>query len=179
MYEEYCEEFEEELFSHSGFPITPAPTVGVVAWAHVTHSMAPAARYVGRSSRRRMHGTTSGQAPTLHNPYGLLQGQRTRTQAIQLYTHYIVRRLLHRNAIKVQRELLALAGTGLRFGVVYVVCHCAPLPCHGDVLRRLLRHYYRFGIFHPLERLPPRDALRRLDEEGPEAGWTCPDEELK
>lgn len=56
------------------------------------------------------------------NPFVIGVGGRTRQQAIDEY-----RRYLWRNQ-DLMDALLELAGKNL-------VCHCAPLPCHGDVLK--------------------------------------------
>ena len=62
------------------------------------------------------------------NPFPI-EGRVTREKAIQMYEAWIRRRP---DLIAALPEL-----AGKRLG-----CHCKPLPCHGDVLVRLLAEFF-------------------------------------
>lgn len=79
--------------------------------------------YIGRSCFRYANGSIWS------NPFVIRQNGFTREQALQKYEEYV-----RRNPALIRR-LPELRGKILG-------CWCKPLPCHGDVLIKLLNEFY-------------------------------------
>jgi hypothetical protein len=88
------------------------------------HTMAPGetGEYIGRGS-------------VLGNPWPITPG-RTREQAISTYRAYL-RRSLEAEDPDIMREMMRLL-TIAQQKPLTLVCFCAPLPCHGEVIREAL-----------------------------------------
>ena len=76
------------------------------------------------SARELSFGVYVGRPTKWGNPY-TVGGGRTREQAIAYYEAYVLRRPKFVDEIRTE-----LRGKDL-------VCFCAPLPCHADVLLRI------------------------------------------
>lgn len=83
--------------------------------------------YVGRGK------SATQETCTLGNPF---RGP-TREQAIELYGYYLFFMLLLDE--KIQRVMLHIANTAAKHDVV-LICHCAPKPCHADIIKQIIEH---------------------------------------
>lgn len=97
--------------------------IRVVKYPH-TRNESEVAFYVGR-------GKNSKLACTLGNPF---KGP-SREKAIEMYRYYLFLAMLFDE--KIQNVLLLIANTACKHDVA-LVCHCAPLACHGDVIKELI-----------------------------------------
>lgn len=68
-----------------------------------------------------------------HNPFRIGK-DGTRAEVMQKYNVYMTEKL--KQSVALQKELLKLKGKNLG-------CWCHPLPCHGDILLRLIKRYAR------------------------------------
>lgn len=76
--------------------------------------------YIGRAGR--------GQNGFFGNPFNLQKGE-TRAKTLERYLAYFVDRLKRDDQFRC--EVLKLRGKNL-------VCFCAPLPCHGNIMRSFI-----------------------------------------
>lgn len=85
-----------------------------------------------------------GRGSPLGNPYTSIKGRQTkalytcdnREESIQKYREYLEEqiRINNREIADALNKVWKLARTG----DVYLVCFCAPKPCHGDVIKELV-----------------------------------------
>ena len=85
--------------------------------------------YVGRAMpRQRLAGSPLG------NPYRLDPGD-TREAIINVYAGWLAKRLI--DDTPQRREIERLTELARR-GDLVLLCWCAPLPCHADVIKELI-----------------------------------------
>jgi len=101
-----------------------------------------------RVVNRRTHAPTDqdiyiGRGSALGNPYSHMPGVpeagfgcRDREEAIDKYRDWL-RRKIHREDPDVLEALQEIRELNKK-GVVYLVCYCSPLPCHGLIIKELL-----------------------------------------
>lgn len=83
-----------------------------------------------------------GRGSPLGNPYSHMERSlaqhivETREESILRYSEWL-KDAVRRNDSSVASELERIYGLH-KEGVVHLVCHCHPKPCHGNVLRDML-----------------------------------------
>jgi hypothetical protein len=118
--------------------LDPGPLVEVVnartpisEWKiHNTH-------YIGR----HMPGNPIYNGSALANPYKI-NSTCTREQSISQYRKWLWAKLQNTNG-EVYHELLRILQYACDLPGISLVCWCAPLPCHGDVVQKALLWLYR------------------------------------
>lgn len=77
-----------------------------------------------------------GRPSVLGNPFRIT-GKVTRKECIEAYRGWIHERINDADE-EVLRELERIRNLVKKYGRVNLVCWCAPLPCHGDVIKEYL-----------------------------------------
>lgn len=104
-----------------------SPSIQVVNLRDV-HIWTEAHLYIGR-------GTKEHQPSLLGNPY-VIGRDGDREQVILRYRYWLWREIKHQGAVWMY--LQQLHERRKRGDALILVCHCAPLACHGDVVQRCL-----------------------------------------
>lgn len=86
-----------------------------------------------------------GRPSLLGNPFKITEGQ-TREKCIERYSYYI-KNLIEKREEHVMKELESIFAGLVATGRVDLLCWCAPEPCHGDVIRRLIQNRYHTGFY--------------------------------
>lgn len=97
-------------------------------------------RIVVVSNAKREHGTGVwiDRRSVLGNPFNVQT--HGRLDAIAMYRDWLIERLNEPDSPQLAM-LRYLTELSIRPGLgVHLVCHCAPAPCHGDVLAELIEH---------------------------------------
>ncbi len=95
------------------------------------------------NSNKTREGEYIGRPSPLGNPYGWLSSHpedlrvEDRDTAIKCYRSWLQSHLRTRTP-RVLNELDRLAEIGLRDGRLVLRCWCAPLPCHGEVIKEVI-----------------------------------------
>ena len=77
-----------------------------------------------------------GRPSPLGNPFSIKMRERTREQAIAEYRDWLTERLTYDCSTRTEfNHLLDILKV---HGELTLVCWCAPLPCHGDVVKEFL-----------------------------------------
>lgn len=84
--------------------------------------------YIGRKSRERAESA-------LHNPFWLKI--HTRESSLANYERYFNKRVKRKTDPDFMAELARLLALA-RDDRLILVCYCAPLPCHGGIIKRWL-----------------------------------------
>ena len=96
---------------------------------HIRHAKtAPNYVYIGRAGKGK-------PGSPLANPYRMSHGGE-RMAVIEKYRVWLHDRL--RDGTPQMAELRRLNQLRKRYGRLYLVCFCAPKPCHGDVIKEAL-----------------------------------------
>ncbi len=77
-----------------------------------------------------------GRPNPLGNPYKIGVGIDSRNRSISLYRMWLGSELKKEGSVR--DEFDRLMGILKTHGELTLVCWCAPLPCHGDVLKEFL-----------------------------------------
>lgn len=77
-----------------------------------------------------------GRPSILGNPFEM-NSENERQHVINLYKRELLDRVRWNNNDTIQ-ELLRIHNLNKNYGEVHLVCWCAPLPCHGDIIKWLL-----------------------------------------
>lgn len=84
-----------------------------------------------------------GRGSPLGNPFSHMENTKaehkveTREQAIETYARWLLEQIKAGNQ-EVIDELDRLAVIAMEKGKLILRCYCAPKPCHGDVIRKVL-----------------------------------------
>lgn len=87
----------------------------------------------------KYHGTTGeyiGRGSPLGNPFPIQPGSPRET-VIEAYATWLSEKILNKDS-KVINELDRLHQIAVLTGMVKLQCFCAPKPCHGDVIRKVI-----------------------------------------
>ena len=76
-----------------------------------------------------------GRPSALGNPFKI-GADGNRNETIDKYRAWLTEAL--KNDVSVKREFDALVAAYAAFGELILVCWCAPLPCHGEVIREFI-----------------------------------------
>lgn len=87
----------------------------------------PGAIYIGRANK-----WNGRSGSPLRNPYRI-GPDGSRARCIELYRDYLQKRIRYGDR-SILDELARLASIAERTGRLTLVCFCAPLPCHADVI---------------------------------------------
>lgn len=77
-----------------------------------------------------------GRGSPLGNPFKITY-EMPREDAIKAYAKWLLEQIQAGNQ-EVIGELDRLAGIAMEKGKLILRCYCAPKPCHGDVIKRVL-----------------------------------------
>ena len=86
------------------------------------------------NKHHKAQGTYIGRGSPLGNPFKV--GPLSRHQAIVMYEDWLKKRIQEQDTA-VCRALNAI-GHAAMDGPVKLLCFCAPKPCHGDVIKRVV-----------------------------------------
>lgn len=84
-----------------------------------------------------------GRGSPLGNPFSHKEGTKaavvveSREKAIEMYAKYLMEQIQNGNDAVIE-ELNRLAYIAITKGKLTLRCYCAPKPCHGDVIRKVL-----------------------------------------
>lgn len=106
--------------------MTPNITV-----THILRTINPDVQYIGRASPAH-----NLKHSPLQNPFKITGG-RTREEAIQKYREHLEIEMQNIYS-DISIELIRLATLARDRGSLELDCWCAPMPCHGDVIREAL-----------------------------------------
>lgn len=92
--------------------------------------------FIRNKNRWKQEGVYIGRPSALENPFKITEDQ-TREIVIQRYGHMLI------NAIKNRKqpfiyELQKLEAHLIEHQKLNLICYCAPLPCHGDLIKQVL-----------------------------------------
>lgn len=77
-----------------------------------------------------------GRPSILGNPFPI--GTRyNREECIREYDIWITKKIEDHD-LEVCRELDRIANLNRKYGKVNLICYCAPLACHGDIIKRIV-----------------------------------------
>lgn len=85
--------------------------------------------YIGRSHNPRF------DSP-LGNPFPLLK-EEDRDYVIELYRNYIYKKIAEGDE-RIVKELKRIQTLHRKNHIVNLVCYCAPLRCHGDIIKEIV-----------------------------------------
>ena len=77
-----------------------------------------------------------GRGSPLNNPFEITD-EMPREAAIEAYAKWLLEQIKAENQ-EVIGELDRLAAIAMEKGKLILRCYCAPKPCHGDVIRKVL-----------------------------------------
>lgn len=76
-----------------------------------------------------------GRPSTLGNPFSIDMG---RAECISKYKTYIHEKLFDNVDPDIVQAFMDIINIGNKYGEVNLVCYCAPLPCHGDIIKSMI-----------------------------------------
>ena len=82
-----------------------------------------------------------GRPTVLSNPFRITEEQ-SRKIAIQRYGYSLISAIHKRKDPAVMQELRKLEALMYDQKQINLVCHCAPLMCHGDLIKQVLLNKY-------------------------------------
>ncbi len=97
---------------------------------------------MNKHNGRCAHGHFVARPSTLGNPYALT-ARETRGATIARYRHWLRREWVKHGAVRA--ALYRLAQEYVQTGSLYLVCWCAPKPCHAEVIRDAVLGIVRRG----------------------------------
>lgn len=88
------------------------------------------------NTRNTKEGEYIGRGSPLGNPFKIVANGYTRAQVISMYEEWLKNQILNGNKAIISEinRLLNIAANG----DLILRCYCAPLPCHGDVIKKFL-----------------------------------------
>jgi len=93
---------------------------------------------VRNKSKWNQQGVYIGRPSPLGNPFKITEDQ-PRDICIQRYAYGLIQSIQKKNYI-IMEELQKIEALLLNHPKhkVNLICHCAPLPCHGDIIKQVL-----------------------------------------
>ncbi len=101
-------------------------------------------RVVNMRELGNKHAHYIGRPSPLGNPYSIGR-HGTRDEVIELYRVWLCARLTKGDEPRVLVALDKIIGEVLAGYDVTLRCYCAPLPCHGDVIKELVMRFAQRG----------------------------------
>ena len=97
---------------------------------------------VRNKSKWNQQGVYIGRPSELGNPFKITEDQ-TREICIQRYGYMLISAIKKRSHV-IMAELQKIEALLLNHPKhkVNLICHCAPLPCHGDLIKQVLLNKY-------------------------------------
>lgn len=89
--------------------------------------------YIGRP----MRGSPLYRGSDLGNPFK----DGTRTEVIEQYHQWLIKKVREKDNPQ-YRELQQVLEYSLSLNGISLICWCAPLPCHGDVVVKAIKYLY-------------------------------------
>lgn len=91
-----------------------------------------------KTHQKCSHDVYVGRPSPLGNPYAMT-GEGMRSEVIEQYTKWLIANL----GDQVVKTKLDMIGARLQVGLdVHLVCWCAPLPCHADIIKQYIEVEY-------------------------------------
>lgn len=109
--------------------------IEVVNFGNYKLGQCPEGEYIGR-----WHPVIKKRS-LLANPYRIGNGGMTRADVIRHYKQFLWREM--KKGGPILTELLRLARIYLTKGKLTLICFCAPLACHGEVVREAILYLIR------------------------------------
>ena len=99
-----------------------------------------------------------GRPSPLGNPFTSIKGRATlaefqcdtRLESINRYAGWLQDQMFNKNS-EVLAELDRLFALLLEHDKLVLICWCAPLPCHGDVLKTHFQESWKYNFPNPKE----------------------------
>ncbi len=100
----------------------------------------------------KQEGYYIGRPSKFGNPFKI-EGEQTREIAIQRFAYGFINAIKKRNPPTIQ-ELQKLEAHLLEHQKLNLICYCAPLPCHGDLIKQVLLNKYHSNYWLIKEKCP-------------------------
>lgn len=107
---------------------------------------------IRNKKRWKQEGVYIGRPSKWGNPFKI-EGDQTREISIQRYAHGLINAIQKRNPSFIQ-DLQKLEAHLIEHQKLNLICWCAPLPCHGDLIKQVLLNKFHSNYWLIKENCP-------------------------